>query len=195
MKKLILALTMLTIAITGTAFAGQFDTNNIGIYLSDGNHSTTAIMGESINLHLVVSNMTANELAGFELKMIADGSLAILGGTIAYPTDAINLATRQNEYIVGFDAPVPVLDGTMEVMTFDALYFGDGLPAGIRIDSVYFSSLDGVPSFLVDADTGELVEMHQSTGGANDQVFLVNADNIPVATESTTFDSLKSLYR
>mgnify|MGYP006935374947 CR=1 FL=1 len=67
--------------------------------------------------------------------------------------------------------------------------------AGIRIEPVYFSSLEGVPSFLVDANTGELVEMRQSTGGANDPVFVVNSATVPVATEATSFDSLKSLYR
>ena len=195
MKKLVLTLSILTIALAGTAFADTIHSNNIGVYLSNGEHSATAIQGESLDLHLVVSNMTANELAGFEMKMVADGPLFIVEGTFNYPTQAINVATRANEFIVGFDAPIPAISGSVEVLAFSAIVTDSAVPAGIRIEPVYFASLEGVPSFLVDANTGELVEMRQSTGGANDPVFVVNSDIIPVATEATTFDSLKSLYR
>ena len=195
MKKLVLVLSVLTIVFAASAFAQNFDANNVGVYLADGSHSVYAIQGESLDLHMVVTNMDAPALAGFELKLVTDGDLIIVGSTVAYPTQAINVATRMNEYIVGFDAPVPAVDGAVEVMTFSAIVTDAAFPSGIRIEPVYFASISGVPSYLANADTGELVEMHQSTGGPNDQVFVVNNEVVPVATETTTFDSLKSLYR
>ncbi len=200
MKKLMmmnLAIFLTILAMVGVApvVAQDIHSNSVGIYLADGSLSAEALQGQSLDLHLLVTNMDAFTLAGFELKIIADGPLFVLASTIVYPTAAINVATRENEYIVGFDGPVPAVDGSVEIMTFSAVVTDAAIASGLRIEPVFFSSLDDVPCFLVDAQTGELREMRQSAGGPADQVFVVNNPVIPVTTESTTFGSLKSLFR
>ena len=195
MKKLLVVLSILTIAFAGSAFAQDAPwQNNAGVYLADGSHAADAAAGSTLDLHLILSNLTADSVAGFELKLVAFGPLFVMESSVVFPTQVINVGSRPGEYIVGFDVPMPA-DGSFEVMTFSAIVTDAAVPAGLLIQSVYFPSLPGVPNFLVDGGTGELIELRQSTGGADDPVFVVNTQDIPVATESTSFDSLKSLYR
>lgn len=195
MKKLIVVLSILTIAFAGSAFAQDLEwQNNIGIYLADGSHAATATAGETLDLHMVITGMTSEASAGFELKMSTEGPLFLMEATIAYPDAAINVGTRTGEFIVGYANPVLAVDGQVEVMTFSVIVTDPAIPGGIFISNVYFPSIPGVPSYLADADNAEIVEMRQSTGGGA-PVFVVNEELIPVATESTSFDNLKSLYR
>ena len=195
MKKLIIALSILTIAFAGVATAQDLTwENNVGIYLADGSHATTAVQGEMVDLHVIISHMTSPAAGGFELKLVAEGSLIIVEPTIAYPTDAINAASRTGEYIVGYGTPIASVDASVEVMSFSAIVTAD-LPGALYIEPVYFETLANVPSYLADAENAIVVEMRQSTGGPSDPVFVVNTELVPVATESTTFDNLKSLYR
>jgi hypothetical protein len=196
MKKLIITLSILTIAFAGTVFAqdGMSD-NNIGIYLADGSHAVDAVQGEVLDLHLVITNMTSPAVAGFEVKMISEGPLFIVESSIAFPTDSINVGSRYGEIIVGFGTPLLPEAGSIEVMSFSALVSDAAQPSSLFIMPVFSPSIPGVPSYLADAQADILVEMRQSTGGPSDPVFVVNTDPVPVATESTSFDSLKSLYR
>jgi len=195
MKKLLVVLSILTIAFAGSAFAQDAPwQNNVGVYLADGSHNVDVAAGTTLDLHLIISNLSADSVAGFELKLTAYGPLFIIGGTEVYPTQMINVGSRPGEYIVGYDSPMPA-NGSFEVMSFSAIVTDAAVPAGLLIDSVYFPSLPGVPNFLVNGGTGELVELRQSTGGADDPVFVVNTQDVPVATETTSFDNLKSLYR
>jgi len=196
MKKLLIALSILTIALAGSAFAqdNSWD-NNIGLYLASGEHSADADAGSVLDLHLIVSNLTAPTVSGFELKLETTGPVFVNESSVAFPTQVINVGTRTGEYIVGFDGPIPAVDGAVEVMTFSVIVTDAAAASALFIKPVYFPSIASVPSFLVDADSGELVEMRQSTGGPDDAVFVINSQEVPVATEMTTFDNLKSLYR
>lgn len=196
MKKIIIALSILTIAFAGTAFA-QVDssTDMIGIYLADGNLSATAAAGETLELHMIIENMTADSAAGFELKLVAEGPLFILGASVAYPENAINASTTEGEYVVGFGLPVLSIDNSLEIMSFSVVVADDATVGSLFIKPVYYASIAGAPAYLGDVDTAQIIEMRQSTGGADDAVFVVNSVVIPVATETTSFDNLKSLYR
>ena len=196
MKKLLVVLSILTIALAGSAFAQDAPSdNNVGIYLADGAHNADAIPGSMLDLHLVISNLTADTVSGFELKLETSGPVFIAESTIVYPTQVINVGVRVGEFIVGFDGPVPAVDGAVEVMSFSVFVTDDAVSGGLFIKPIFFPSIASVPSYLIDADSGELVEMRQSTGGADDAVFVINSQEVPVATESTSFDNLKSLYR
>ncbi len=196
MKKFLVVLSILSIALAGSAFADESSSdNNVGVYLADGSLSADVAAGSTLDLHVIISNMTVDSVAGFEFKMLAYGPMFINNSSIVFPTQVINVGSRPGEFIVGFDLPLLATDDAVEVMTFQAIVTDAAIPAGLLIQPVYFPSLPGVPSFLVDGDSGELVELRQSTGGADDAVFVVNSESVPVATESTSFDSLKSLYR
>jgi len=193
MKKLVLALSILTIAFAGMANAQNvFVDDSIGIFTADGANSATAGLIEPVTLHVLITGMTAPTVSAFEFKLSYDGPLVILPAT--FSDDAINAATREGEFAVGFGTPQPAVDGQVELMTFDVFSTGDGVPCSLFIGPTYFSTLDGVPSYVDNNENAQLVEMRPSTGGFDVPVFVLNGE-APVATESTTLDALKTLYR
>ncbi len=196
MKKLLIVLSVLTIAFAGSAFADYSDSdNNVGVYMDNGDHFADAPAGSTLDLHVVISNLTSPTVAGFEMKLMAYGPMVINTSSIEFPTQFINVGSRFGEIIVGFDIPLLASEGSLDVMTFQAVVSDASTAAGLLIKPIYFSSIPGVPCYLVNGSSGELIEMRQSTGGPDDAVFVVNSETVPVSTQSTSFDSLKSLYR
>jgi len=59
------------------------------------------------------------------------------------------------------------------------------------IDPVYFPSVSGAPAFLAG---GEVIAANNSTAPGL-PVLVTNSTEEPVATDATSFDNLKSLYR
>lgn len=196
MKKLLVVLSILIIAVSGSAFAQDLIwQNNIGAYLADGSYEVDAAQGDVLELHMILTNMTSPACGGFEYKLSTVGGLFIMESTIAYPTDSINAASREGEFIVGYGNPIPAVSGAVEVMSVSVIVT-DEEPSGLYIGAVYFASIPGVPCYLADAANAIMVEMHQNLGDSSDAVFEVNEKGqTPVATESTSFDNLKSLYR
>lgn len=197
MKKLLVVLSILTIAVTGSALAQDLIwQNNIGAYLADGSYEADAAQGDVLELHMILTNMTSPACGGFEYKLSTVGGLFIMESTVAYPTDSINAASREGEFIVGYGNPIPAVDGAVEVMSVSVIVTDEEEPSGLYIGAVYFASIPGVPCYLADAANAIIVEMHQSLGDSEAAVFEVNEKGqSPIATESTSFDNLKSLYR
>jgi len=191
MKKLIFVLSMLTIAFAGAASAADWWQDNVGIYTDAGEYNIALAPFTTINLHMIITNSTAAEISGFELKLVSEGP-GLLGDRFI-DHDHINAATRVGEFAVGFGTPQPFVGGSFELMHFELTVMDDAAPVYLYIDQIYFSSDGGsMPLFVCD---GDFVSLHQSLGLATDPVFLANSILEPVATESTSFDGLKSLYR
>ncbi len=191
MKKLILALSILTIALAGPTFAQNAWMNNIGIYNDAGEFNVNAAAGDIIPVHVILDHATGNNIKGFELNLIEEGGMILSEAII--DVDHVDAATRQGEYMVGFGEPHPFVGGAFELMHFNIWVTDETAPAHLYIEHLYFSTLEGAPSYI-NSDS-EVIGMNQSTGAQDSPVFLINSLLTPVATESTTFDGLKSLYR
>lgn len=194
MKKLVLALSVLTLICVGVAAAqiNVFVDDSIGIYNAAGENGGLLNSYTPVTLHVKLTGMTAPSVAAFEFSMIPDGPMVILGHEFSH--DAINAATRPYEWAVGFGAPVPAVDGEVELMSVEVMVTSDADPASLTLAPIYFASLEGVPCYLISNEEGGLVEMRPSTGGNETPVFVFNGD-VPVATLNENLDGLKSLYR
>jgi hypothetical protein len=190
MKKLILALSILTIAFAGSAFAQLEWQNNIGIYTDTGDFNVTAVAFETIPVNVVLTNPTSDNITGYEFNLIEEGGIFL--GEYMVDYDYIDAATRPGEHMIGFGAPQP-LNGNFVLGHFDILVTDAAVPAHLFIRPIYFSSVEGAPSYA--NNQGEFNVMLQSTGDSFVPVFLINSPEDPVDTESTSFDGLKSLYR
>ena len=146
MKKLILSLCILCLAVAGSGIAQASD--SIGVYLDNGLHGAIEPVGAVLDLHVIVKDMSATELSGFEMKLVTTGPLVVLGSSIAYPIQAINMASRPNEFIVGYSGPVPASSGSVEVMSFSAMVTGVDEVGMIFIQpvSTESTSFDGLKS-------------------------------------------------
>jgi len=191
MKKLALALCIVMVSIAGSAFALQWE-NNLGMYFDEeGSNFCDALpMGYHVNVaHLVLTNLTADSVAGWEVKITTSSNLT--KGQFVLRGDAINAASRVDEYIVGLGTP---LTGDAIVLAdFDLYLMDDTTPAFVYLDGVYFHSLDNRVPAYADGNS-DIIEIHQSTGGANDPVMIINGECV-VANEEASWDSVKSLYR
>ncbi len=113
--------------------------------------------------------------------------------------DAINAATRENEFVVGLGTPVinPYTYPAVVVAILHLTIYGD-TPVEFFIDGVYFHSIpdNEQPAYLDGADYNIIKPLQQIQGSADLPVAIINGncDGI-VATDNTSFDNLKALYR
>jgi len=195
MKKMVLVIALIAMAFSGSAFAQDLIwQNNVGVYFDEGatNFCGTADNGAIVTAYLVLSNMTEDNCKGYEIKLVTEGGFQLVGKT--HPVNVVDVGTKPGEQIVGYDVPVPAVNGKVTMATFSFYVSDASVSSFATIERIYFPSIPGVPSYLTDA--GDIIEMRQSTGGPYDPVFILNGDCLgPVATEETTFDNLKSLYR
>jgi hypothetical protein len=206
MKKLVLAITIAAMAIGGTAIADTY-MDNIGVYFDEEATSVcvpdVGLLGVNSAHHAYVVLTKATELTvkGFELKLLTEGPLNLLGAS--YPdAGAINVGTEP-VFVVGYSEVLPIMNRTFILMDFFALvtnlnpvFWSDG-KAYLYVTELDFPSIDEpLPAYL----TGEenLIPMHQSTGTENNPAAIFVLDGMcdpVVAVDQTSFDGLKSLYR
>jgi hypothetical protein len=193
MKKLVFVFALVAMAFAGSAFAQAEYTNNLGVYFdADGTMaSNNDGMPGLKHVYVVMTNLTVDTVEGFECKITATGGMLISYDSMVFPVDAINVGTRFGEVIAGFGAPMMVEDGKVMVMEFDIVVTDPGMPGSLFIDPVYFPSHPGAPAFL---SGGEIYEARNSTAPGL-PVLVTNSETEPVATDATSFDNLKSLYR
>lgn len=193
MKKLVFVFALIAMAFGGSVFAQPIHEDNVGIYFdADG---TMASINDGIpglkHVYVVLTNVGHATVEGFEAKITATGGALISYDSMAFPVNAIDVGSRYGEVIAGFGSPLMVEDNKVVVMEFDIIVTDPGMPGMLFIDPVYFPSIDGAPAFLAG---GELVEARNSTAPGL-PVMVTNSTEEPVATESTSFDNLKSLFR
>lgn len=208
MKNLVIVLAILLMA--SSAFANIEYKDNVGIYfdpygddMCEARIATDGGIGTR-HVYLVLTQLTNPSVWGFELQIEMDGPLALMNYTYPAGSGGMNMVTPPS-FMVGFADGLPAISGTCVVMEFDVAVYslnetlwdtsGD---AHLFVREIFFHSLeDPVPAYLT--GEGEILPLHQSTGGAEDPVMIFSLDNggcgNVVPADETTWDSLKSLYR
>lgn len=195
MKKL--ALVIMFSLLATSAFAQNWGSNNIGVYLDAGAESNCGYGVGSIPCYLVGTGLETASVGGFELKLTVSGPAF---GPIdpVYPVNAANLATRPNEWFVGFAEPAPTSGGSVVFMSFNLFVTGDLAPTELFIDPIYFASIPGACAYLDGADYNIQLPLFNSTGdpvsGATLPVMTLNGQ-CAVPSEDASWGEVKSLFR
>jgi hypothetical protein len=199
MKKLALVLMLSLLATTASA---QWAQNNVGVYFDAGatsNYVAGIAPGTFVRCFVVGTGLTAPAVSGFEFTLLTEGSGAFVATSIQYPTQAANLAGRPDEYVVGFDGPVPVVDGQFVFMEYDVVVVGLD-PVCTYLEPIYFASIPGSAAYLGE-EPGILLPLYNSTGDPTDPTGRYAVSSInglcegAVPSDEASWGSVKSLYR
>ncbi|MBE0567998.1 MAG: hypothetical protein IH621_18740 [Krumholzibacteria bacterium] len=195
MKKL--ALVIIFSLMAGSAFGQYWSSNNIGVYLDPAGEENCGYGTGEVACYLVGTGIETPTVGGFELKLEVEGP-AFGPLSVAYPVDALNMASRVNEWFVGYGQPAPVSNGTVVFMSF-SLFVQDALtPTDLFISPTYFPSIPGSCAYLDGADYNIILPLVNSTGdpvtGDNVPVFSLNG-GCAVPTEDASWGEVKSLFR
>lgn len=129
-------------------------------------------------------------LGGVEFAIPAPTNAVIL--SYAWPVDVTDVGTGEN-HIVGFGAPVAVNDGIAVVATLTVLYSSaTGDPAFFTLAPADPVSIEGYMACLDSGDEGKIIGLLPRYDSFDYHVFSINGS---VATEPTTMDGVKALYR
>lgn len=200
MKRIVLAILMIAL-VSGSALAQDPDNpfnNNIGIYLNPAATGSCGAIGEDIpfTAYVILTRLTNDEVWGWEAKFVFDNILSL--GVNVYG-DHINAGTRPGEQIVGYSDPMIPVNGMLVVAELDLLvsgYFNDiSQESNVFIEGIYFSLLPNEQPAYLSASGGGGVALWQAIGGEADAQLAMNCGCAPVATEESTWGTLKSLYR
>jgi hypothetical protein len=141
---------------------------------------------------------------GFECRLELTEGLTILDWY--FPVPSINVGTG-NTLVVGYSVPLPVVDGVVELATFDIL-FGDAdfeLPdygtgpcylhanTSVFIGPTEIPAIPGSTAYVDYDDTGNNL-VAGITAEDYDFRFLLTKED-PVDTEDHTWGAMKALYR
>nr|MEE4266592.1 hypothetical protein [Candidatus Krumholzibacteria bacterium] len=193
MKKLVFVFALIALVSAGSAFAQTAYQNNIGVYFDEA--GTTLINNDGVvgakDIYVVLTNLTVDTVKGFECKLTAEGGMVMSYASISFPVNTVNVGVRFGEVIAGFAEPVMVENGSVMVMQAQVIVTDVSIPGELYLDPVYFASVEGAPAFL---SAGVLIPANNSTA-PGEPVLVTNGSEEPVATEGTSFDNLKSLYR
>ncbi len=211
MKKIVLVLTLVAFALSGSAFAQDPNyADNIGLYLTpggwadpgadDGSGSCGSVgEDELFTVFVVLSKLTNPEVYGWEVK-ISPLNMLFMGDNVY--GDHINAGTRDFEYIVGLAHPLFAVDRAVAVaeLTYSVNSFYNDIsqPSYAFLEGIYFSLLpNGAPAYL-EAPGSEGVELHPALGDPRNPFLpqlIMNGDCNVVGTEESTGGGVKSLYR
>jgi len=210
MKKMVLVLTLVAFALSGSAFAQAPDyQNNIGLEIDPslqlGNGPSCGAIGEDapFTAFVVLSKLTNPEVWGWEAKFPFSNLLRI--GETVYG-DHVDAGTRPDEFIVGLAVPLMAVDGAVVVAEIQFMvngFYNDiSQPSHVFVEGVYFSLIDpiqGPPAYL-EASGSAGVELHNALGDPLDQSGVIpqltmNGDCWVVSVEESSFGSVKSLFR
>ncbi len=193
MKKLIVLLMAMLIATSAFAIVDP-DDNMMGFYF-DTEADFPCVSGvnayDTIPMYLVMTNMVADELYGFEVGYTIEGSAMVLSTTFDNPS-VIDVGEAGN-HIVGFGSPTVTAPVTF-LATLSVMYMDTALEAvGFTMHGTIPSSIDPAYPVILLAD-GELL----SVGLSAESGYGAEINGAPcsvVATDDVSFDGIKSLYR
>ncbi len=192
MKKLIVLLMVIFVATSAFAIVDE-DPNSMGFYF-DTEADVPCVEGataySSHTMFLVMTNPDFDNLFGFEAGYDIVGEANVLGLAFTNP-QALNVGTPSN-MIVGFGSPT-VTSPITTVAVLEVLYMSTtGDPLEFYLHGTTPSSIDpAYPVFLL-AD-GVLLQGGMSV--VDGPTAQINGGCTVVATESMSFDNVKSLYR
>ncbi|MFO7607582.1 MAG: hypothetical protein R6X35_00105 [Candidatus Krumholzibacteriia bacterium] len=195
MKKLALVIVFSLMA--GSAFGQYWSSNNIGVYLDPMGEENCGYGTGLVPMYVVGTGIETATVGGFEMKLEIEGP-AWQPLNIAYPVDALNMASRDNEWWVGYGQPAPTTNGTVVFASFDLFVESDLTPIEMFISPIYFASIPGTCAYLDGADYNIILPLYNSTGdpvtGENVPVLTLNGQ-CAVPTEDASWGEVKSLFR
>lgn len=187
---MLLTLTCLLAAVTPLLQA-QPMVDVIGIYFDEdaSNHCATLPTGEVHRAYVIVTNLQdPTGLSGWECMVLLDGPIMVVNWDIG---EAINPFSPP-QFSVGLFRPM-ARSPVMVLMEISFL-LTDEARVSFYLHHIFTPSLPDVPVYASGHDPGLLRPFHQSTGGLNFPVAVVNGD-CPVASEGTSWGNVKALYR
>lgn len=195
MKKLVMLL-MASLLVASTAFAVvDEDPDMLGIYF-DLSADVACVEGvapyATVETYVVLTNPSFDELYGIEFGYDKTANLTVLSTTWADP--AVTDVGSPGNHIVGFGSPWETTEATV-IATLSVLYLETGgAPASFSLKGSNPSSIDPMlPTVLLAA--GELRTLGTSTLPGAVSAVINGACEDVVATDTATFDAVKSLYR
>ncbi len=191
MKKLVVLLMAMLVATSAFAIVDP-DDNMMGFYFDmDANMPNAEGIAPyaQVPMYLVMTNMTADGLYGFEMGYDIMGNGMVLSTVFANPS-VIDVGGPGN-HIVGYGSPTPVTPVTL-LATLTVMYMDtDMAPLSFVMHGSNPSSMDPAFPVILLAD-GELLSVGLSA--ADGTVARINGESV-VATDNVSFDGIKSLYR
>jgi len=202
MKKMLFAVTALaalSLLAPTTGFA-QGAHNQMGVYLDAEMSATnvTAAAFDIVNVHLIVTNpynealnRPIESISGIEVRFIMPAGLAIDSATI-WSAEASDFGNAPDGHIVGFGQPIPTVNGVAHIATKSIIVMNI-TPFGVTLGP--HTSIPSIPGAMaiLDFDGEHIQELYPASNDYAEPVFGFN--QTVVATESTSFDKLKALYR
>ena len=195
MKKLVLML-MASLLVASSAFAVvDPDPNMLGIYFdetADTNCMNDVGPYAQVPTYVILTNPSFDYLYGFEMGYMVDGNATILSSVFANP-QALNVGEGAN-FIVGFGAPTPCTEATL-LVTMNVMNMNvEPTPIKFNLSASNPSSNDlGLPTLLL-ADGALMPVGYSTVDGSNVAVINGVCEDV-VATDASTFDAIKSMYR
>ena len=199
MKKLVVLLLVSLMATSAFATLDP-DPDGIGVYFDLNGEINETFVGVNVPFfaYVTITNPTAAEVHGLEFGYSIvttpgfEGSFFRLANGL--PAGAVDLGNSTSpglgDYVVGLASPLPAA-AAVPFVTWQFLMLAD-FTMDFYIGASTVPSLDpAVPAYEIG---GSILPLQQSTGGASTAVATVNKF-APVATEESSFGSLKSLFR
>jgi hypothetical protein len=154
----------------------------------------TAGVGDMVTAYVIVTNpynidtMTPlPALGGVEFNLAAPAGVTVL--SLTWPVDVINVGNN-TDVIAGFGQPLSVDNGMAVLCTYTFFVMSTD-PQEFFLGPF---SVPSIPDVMVLLDSTEDIHAAYPSSGAWDApVFGINT--VPTATEPTTLDNVKALYR
>ncbi len=177
--------------------------NELGIYTEDMASNITSDFAVTTTVYFVITNpynvdedRPVEWVNAYECSIELEGTGFLLA--LRWPVDAINIGTMTNQ-IVGFASGVQVVDQAAVIAEMDVFYADStGGPLTLTLKPVEPPSIPGYMAY-VDGDSeypnDGLISLMTVSGDWNSPVFAINADPEIVATDQSSFDNIKAMYR
>ncbi len=176
--------------------------NELGIYTEDMASNTTSGMAATNTVYFVITNpynvdegRPVEWIHGYECGIEMEGEGIVLA--VRWPVDSINVGTMTNHVVAYGQTDVQVIDQAAVVAEMDIFYIdGAGGPLTLTLKPVVPPSIPGQMAYLDRDDPGDgLIPLMTVSGDWNSPVFAINADPEIVATDQSSFDNIKAMYR
>ncbi len=192
MKKFVTLLLVSLVA--SVAFAGvDSGTDSFGVYFDTAGNSNTTTVGlyTPFFAYLVLAN-PAGATNGFECTVTPSGAAYFSLATTLGGTGALDVDGSANGFAVGAASDYPIANGGIVLVTWQ-LMVSSPLPLEFRISKATIPSMPG--NLPVVTGNGSLRLCGISSGSSTAPVAYVNSPNQVVGAQTSSFGSVKSLFR
>ena len=190
MKKLALVLALTLAAFAGSAFASDWFADNVGIYADEAGtqNCITAAPYTPIPAYLVCTQLNSSDINAWELALTY---INVTSLSFVPRGSAIDAGINPGEHIVGLAAALPAVGMACVVADMQLMVMNTSA-AGVKIGGTFFHTLPAkVPAYQ---GTQTVVRELHPISAPGTPVISINT-GCPVADETSSFGSVKSLFR